>query len=627
MIIFSTSRNNYPIMRKWRVFFIFLAFACGKEMNDNSPIKPDPHSYANSGQCVVTHLDWRATVDFAAKRISATATWRIDRRGGDEIVLDVKSLEINSIFLDDNHPASFSVEGADPVLGQALRIRLEPNTSKITIHYHTTPNAEALQWLTPEQTAGRQHPFLFTQSQAILARTWIPCQDSPGVRFTYTAEVTVPPGLLALMSASNPVEKNDSGIYTFEMKQPVPSYLMALTVGDIAFHAISERSGVYAEPATLEAAAWEFADLEKMIAAAEELYGPYLWDRYDVIVLPPSFPFGGMENPRLTFVTPTLLAGDRSLTSVIAHELAHSWSGNLVTNKTWNDFWLNEGFTVYFETRIMEKLYGREHAEMLAVLNLHDLETDMREIAGGPHPDDTKLKLSLEGRNPDEAATDVAYNKGYFFLRTLEEKFGRDKFDAFLRDYFSTYAFSVMDTETFIDVFKTYYREHFDIHLDDDLFNSWIYSRGLPAGFTPPASDRFASVEEAARSALQGDDITTTDWLTQEWLHFLNVLPDTLTQRQLSHLDRLGRFTESGNAEIFSAWSVIAVRNNYPPIREPLRRFLINTGRRKFLTPLYTELAKTADGRAFAEEVYRSARPNYHFVSTNTIDKVLSFTP
>lgn len=599
-------------------------------MNDKVPITPDPHSYANSGRCAVTHLDWKATVDFNTKRISATATWTIDRlgKGANEIILDAKSLKIDSILTDNGRPAVFSLEGDDPILGQALHIRLEPATKMVIIQYSTTPGSEALQWLSPEQTASKEHPFLFTQSQAILARTWIPCQDSPGVRFTYNAEVTVPSNLLALMSASNPVRKNDAGAYTFEMKQPVPSYLLALTVGDIAFHPISARSGVYAEPTTLEAAAWEFADLEKMIVAAEELYGPYLWERYDVIVLPPSFPFGGMENPRLTFVTPTLLAGDRSLTSVIAHELAHSWSGNLVTNKTWNDFWLNEGFTVYFETRIMEKLYGREHAEMLAVLNLHDLETDMRDISAGPHPDDTKLKLDLKGRNPDDAATDVAYDKGYFFLRTLEEKFGREKFDTFLRDYFSRHAFSVMDTETFIDVFKTYYKENFNITVDGSLFTSWIYSRGVPADFKPPVSDRFTKIETAA-DLLGGQDISgfTKRWVTQEWLHFLNVLPDTLTGEQLSRLDGLGHFTDSRNAEIFSAWSLIAVRNNYPPIQGPLRLFLINTGRRKFLTPLYTELAKTPEGRAFAEDVYRAARPNYHFVSSSTIDKVLSFNP
>ena len=277
----------------------------------------------------------------------------------------------------------------------------------------------------------------------------------------------------------------------------------------------------------------------------------------------------------------------------------------------------------------MEKLYGSEHAEMLAVLNLHDLETDMRDISAGPHPDDTKLKLDLRGRNPDDAATDVAYNKGYFFLRTLEEKFGREKFDTFLRDYFSRYAFSVMDTETFIDVFKSYYKENFGVDVDGSLFTSWIYSRGLPTDFKPPVSDRFTKIETAANNLLGGQDIRATakSWVTQEWLHFLNLLPDTLTNEQLSRLDSLGHFTDSRNAEIFSAWSLKAIRNNYSPIQEPLRRFLINTGRRKFLTPLYTELAKTPEGRAFAEDVYGAARPNYHFVSSSTIDKVLSFNP
>src|SRR5690606_15462217 len=362
-------------MRNWALLFIFLIAACRPETKQEPDMTPDPHSYANSEQVVVKHLDWDATVDFETKRINARATWTIDKqeKNATDLILDARSIKIARVTLDDDLPTEFTLGDEDPILGQPLRVKLLPNTTRVSIYYETLPGSEALQWLSPQQTAGKILPFLFTQSQAILARSWIPCQDSPGIRFTYNANVSVPKDLIALMSASNPQQKNDSGHYTFEMKQPIPSYLLALTVGDISFRPISQRAGVYAEPVTLEAAAWEFADLEKMIAGAEELYGEYRWDRYDVIVLPPSFPFGGMENPRLTFVTPTLLAGDRSLTSVIAHELAHSWSGNLVTNKTWNDFWLNEGFTVYFETRIMEKLYGREHAEMLAVLNLHDL--------------------------------------------------------------------------------------------------------------------------------------------------------------------------------------------------------------------------------------------------------------
>lgn len=592
---------------------------------------PDPHSYANSDQVIVTHLDWDATVDFETKRIKARASWSVDKKqdSATEIILDTRSLNIERVTLDDDQPAAFSLGEEDPVLGQPLRVRLDPNTTRVNLYYETLPGSEALQWLSPQQTAGKSHPFLFTQSQAILARSWIPCQDSPGVRFTYNATVAVPPGLLPLMSASNPQQKNDSGRYTFQMTQPIPSYLLALTVGDISFKPISERSGVYAEPLTLEAAAWEFADIERMIAGAEELYGNYRWDRYDVIVLPPSFPFGGMENPRLTFVTPTLLAGDRSLTSVIAHELAHSWSGNLVTNKTWNDFWLNEGFTVYFEMRIMEKLYGKEHAEMLAVLNLSDLERDMNELESGEHPEDTRLKLDLAGRNPDEAATDVAYNKGYFFLRTIEEAYGREKFDAFLRDYFDRNAFSVMDTEGFIDQVTRYYQEEFNISMEDTFFEQWIYTEGLPADFDPPRSDRFTKVEQALQQWQQGNDIksSTEKWTTHEWLHFLNSLPDSLSLNEMQPLDAMGGFTTSGNAEIFAAWAVLAIKHEYEPAFAAIREFLIHTGRRKFLTPLYTEMIKSETGKDFANAVYETARPNYHFVATNTMDKLLGWTP
>jgi hypothetical protein len=366
-----------------------------------------------------------------------------------------------------------------------------------------------------------------------------------------------------------------------------------------------------------------------MIRSAEELYGEYRWDRYDVIVLPPSFPFGGMENPRLTFVTPTLLAGDRSLISVIAHELAHSWSGNLVTNKTWNDFWLNEGFTVYFEMRIMEKLYGTDYAEMLASLNLHDLKKDMADIEAGAHPEDTRLKLDLSGRNPDEAATDVAYNKGYFFLRSIEEKYGREKFDAFLRDYFKQNAFSVMDTESFIGLLNSYYKNEFNVTIEDSLTTKWIYAEGLPAGFLPPQSDRFSKVEEAVRLWQHDDDVKSLaeKWSTQEWLHFLHSLPASLSSSEMKQLDNLGNFTATGNAEIFDAWAVIAVRNNYEPAFASIREFLIHTGRRKFLTPIYTEMIKTEQGKAFARSVYEDARPNYHFVATSTMDKLLSFDP
>lgn len=610
------------------VLVVYLLIACQPKKTIETVMKPtDPHSYAQPAEARVKHLHWKAAVDFDKKIINAVATWTIEANAdADLITFDTKGLSIEKVTLNNNTPTEYKLADAHAILGQALAVMLKPGTAEVSITYHTSPDAEALQWLNAQQTAGKKHPFLFTQSQAILARSWVPCQDSPGIRFTYDAEVTVPKDLLALMSASNPQTKNESGIYTFAMKQPIPSYLLALSVGDIAFKPISERSGIYAEPSLVDTCAWEFADLEKMIAGAEELYGKYQWERYDVLVLPPSFPFGGMENPRLTFATPTILAGDRSLTSLIAHELAHSWSGNLVTNATWNDFWLNEGFTVYFETRIMEKLYGKDYAEMLASLNLQEVKEEVKSLTDEGHAADTKLKLNLDDRNPDDGVTTIAYNKGYYFLRTIEEQHGREKFDQFVKDYFTQNAFKVMTTEEFIPFIKNYYQSKFNIALSDTLFNDWIYSEGLPSYCPTPVAERFTKVDETLTQWKSGKAIqtaATSKWSTHEWLHFLKNLPDTLTQQQVIALDNLGKFTESGNSEIITAWGVIAIRNQYEKAYPKIETFLIHTGRRKFLMPLYSELIKTAEGKKLATSIYTKARSNYHFVAVNSLDKLL----
>jgi leukotriene-A4 hydrolase len=439
----------------------FIISSCTpKTMEQKTQVVADPHSFSKPSEAKATHLKWTANVDFDRKVISAVATWNIEVSGdAKEIVFDTKDLIIKKVTTGGSN-AEYKLDTKDPILGSALHITIGSADKTVSIEYETSPAAEALQWLSAQQTAGKVYPFLFTQSQAILARSWVPCQDSPALRFTYDAEVTVPKELIALMSASNPKEKNAEGKYQFSMKQPISTYLLALSAGDLQFKAISDRSGIYAEPSVLDKAVYEFADLEKMIAGAEELYGPYQWERYDVLVLPPSFPFGGMENPRLTFATPTILAGDRSLTSLIAHELAHSWSGNLVTNSTWDDFWLNEGFTVYFETRIMEKLYGKDYAEMLASLNLQDLIDEVKSLNEAGLSEDTKLKLDLQGRNPDDGVTDIAYNKGYYFLRSIEEQYGKEKFDAFLKDYFTENAFKTMTTDGFIDYITKKCRYH-----------------------------------------------------------------------------------------------------------------------------------------------------------------------
>jgi len=452
-------------------FLLLLASGCTNDVptNDGDPVAlttvtMDVHSHARPNESRVTHLDLDIKVDMEARRISGTATYSLAGDSAREVVFDTDGLLIDSVLVD-GVEAKHEL-GDSTFLGRPLEVQIAPGSKHVSIAYRTTKGAKALQWLQPQQTGDRTHPFLFTQGQAILTRTWIPIQDSPGIRMTYSAKVRVPQGLMAVMSASNPQELDPQGVYTFQMDQPIPAYLIALSVGDLAFLPIGERTGVYAERGMVKRAAWEFADMENMLIAAEALYGPYRWGRYDVIVLPPSFPFGGMENPRLTFATPTIIAGDRSLTALIAHEMAHSWSGNLVTNATWNDFWLNEGFTVYFENRICEAVYGEDRAHQLQVLGRQDLHGSMAKLTKEGHAADTHLRLHLEGRDPDDGMTDVAYEKGFAFLQLLESKVGREKFDAFLRAYFDRFAFQSMTTDFFLAHLESELLEPNNVELD-----------------------------------------------------------------------------------------------------------------------------------------------------------------
>lgn len=583
----------------------------------------DPHSYARPEEARVTHLDWSASVNFDQKIISGTATYTIQAsRNADTLILDTRDLDIEKVSVDGKE-VTFHLGAASAFLGAPLSIPISPATSNVKISYKTSPDAAALQWLDPVQTAGKEYPFLFTQSQAILARTWIPCQDSPGIRFTYNARVTVPTGLLALMSAQNPQQVGESGIYEFSMPQPIPAYLTALAVGDLEFSPIGPRTGVYAEPSMLKASAYEFEDMEQMLITAEDLYGKYAWERYDVIVLPPSFPFGGMENPRLTFATPTILAGDKSLTSLIAHELAHSWSGNVVTNANWNDFWLNEGFTVYFELRIMEALYGKEYADMLRLLGYQGLEETVKDL--GPASPDTRLKLDLEGRDPDEGMTDIAYEKGSFFLTTIEKAVGRERFDAFLNAYFDEFAFKPMTTEIFLNYLKSSLLTT-EALISEVRPEEWIYQAGVPDNIVIPISDKFQSVEKEVEKWTGGTEATnlnTDGWSTHEWLHFLKTLPDSMSQKEMAELDAAFGFTNSGNSEILGIWFIKVVNNEYEAGYQALETFLVNVGRRKFLTPIYKEMARNPQLKPVAKRIYQLARPNYHSVSYLSIDEIL----
>lgn len=584
----------------------------------------DVHSFARPLEAVVRHLDLDLLVDFERKQLRGTATLQIDNlKKVQKLHLDSRDLIIDSITLDDGSEAKYELMPAVPFLGSELVVHIKANTKKVKIAYATSPTAAALQWLSPQQTAGGKHPFLFTQSQAILARTWIPIQDSPGIRFTYTAKVACPPGLMALMSAENDTSLHPDGIYTFNMPQAIPSYLMALSVGDLRFHAYDKRSGIFAEPVTLDKAVYEFVDLPKMVVAAEELYGPYAWGRYDVLVLPPSFPFGGMENPRITFATPTIIAGDRSLVALIAHELAHSWSGNLVTNATWNDFWLNEGFTVYFESRIMEKLYGKNFEDMATVLAEGELRKTIAEL--GPDHPDTHLYLNLEGRDPDDGMSDIAYEKGRFFLLNIEMAVGRERWDEFLKQYFAEHAFQSITTEEFLD-----YLEKNLIQGDGQLRNTkirenrWVYGPGLPDNFPKVHSVELEKVDAVAKAFQEGKKIENPKgWTTHHWVYFLRALPDSLSIEKMQSLDEQFQFTNSGNSEILCQWLEICIRSKYKNADSSLEKFLTSVGRRKFLKPLYAALSETPEGKKQAQAIYAKARPGYHSVSVGTIDEML----
>ena len=584
----------------------------------------DVHTFAKANEALMTDLALDIKVDFDKKIIAGKATITIDNKGKtDKLYLDTKELTIEKVTLGDDAKETKFVLGNEVIhLGKPLVIDITADTKKVTVHYQTSPRAEALQWLNPQQTAGKKSPFLFTQSQAILARSWVPCQDSPGIRFTYSAKVTVPKDLMAVMSAENPVKKNNEGVYNFKMPQRIPGYLLALSVGDLAFGKIGERTGVYAEPSMLDKCEYEFANMEKMLIAAEGIYGKYEWGRYDVIVLPPSFPFGGMENPRLTFATPTILAGDRSLTSLIAHELAHSWSGNLVTNNTWNDFWLNEGFTVFFERKIMEAMRGESYSEMLAKLGLQDLQGTVKSMEKGKKKDESKLKLSLKDRNPDDGMNDIAYEKGYFFLRLISETVGKDKFDEFLKNYFAKYKFQSMDTEGFLVHLKKELPAAAKLNLDE-----WVYQPGLPANCPKVAATRFDNIDKAFAEWEKGKkpaELNTKEWSTHEWLHFLRKLPTKVEAAKLEALDAAFKLTDSGNSEIACEWLSRAVPSEYSKAYPALEKFLVNVGRRKFLVPLYRSMVTTDKGKALAKTIYARARPNYHSVSYNTIDKIVN---
>lgn len=604
-----------------------LAAACqspeSRKETTNTAAAKDLHTLSNADSIQVRHLDLDIRVDFATHRIEGAAAWHLANPQSLSVLrLDTDGLTIDSVTAN-GRTVMHTLDSAVAFLGSRLNIPVEKDDSLVRIWYKTAPGATALQWLEPAQTLGKKQPFLYTQSEPTYARTWIPGPDGPGIRFTYAARVSVPQGLVALMSAENPRQANDSGVYHFRMDQPVPAYLMALAAGDVTYRAIDGRTGVYAEPAMLDKAHYEFAEVGKMVTTAEGLYGPYRWGVYDVLVLPPGFPLGGMENPRLTFATPTIIAGDRSLVSLIAHELAHSWSGNLVTNATWEDFWLNEGFTVYFERRIMEAMMGADYADMLWELGYQDLEETVESL--GKDNRDTWLKLDLKGRNAEDGLTDIAYEKGAHFLRRVEETVGREKIDTFLYRYFNGHAFKTMSTEQFLAYFNDELLQGDTALAAKIRVKEWVYGPGIPDNCPRVPQARFGKVDAEREKFLKGETaLQTTGWTSHEWLHFLRKMPKPLQLAQMQQLDKAFHFTATGNSEVANQWFIMAVAAGYKPAFANMDKFLSTVGRRKFLTPLYTEMMKSPEHAAMAHSIYGKYRGNYHPLAQETLDKIIN---
>jgi aminopeptidase N len=638
------------------IFLVGLVISCNqkpriinKKIEQLSKAADDDHSYSNLDEIYTTHLDLELEVNFENKTIYGVARHKMKNNGTDTAIFDTKGLMIQKVTLgtkNNEKETDFVIINItnNLTLGQPLLVSTETNTEQINIYYQTTEYSDALDWLDPSLTSSKTKPFLYTQGQAILTRTWIPIQDSPSNRITYSAKVTVPKDLMAVMSAKNKREKSSDGNYFFEMKKPIPSYLITLAIGDLSYQSLGPNTGFYCEPELAKACLFEFQDLPIMMQAAEKIYGKYQWDQYDLLVLPYSFPFGGMENPMLTFVNPTIITGDRSLTSVVAHELAHSWSGNLVTNRTWNDFWLNEGFTVYFEQRIMEELYGKSVSDILSAIEFYELQDELKTIASSKNPEDSRLFLNLKGRDPDDGMTDIAYVKGSFFLKTLEQKVGRENFDLFIKSYFKKHAFKTINSNDFIN-----YLEENLLEKNKIKFNhkDWIYKEGLPKNCLQIYSPRLNKMKVLANDFAQGEEIfkpkisyerirvkrkiinkkiskyiKREDHIVQEWQTFIRALPKSISKEKLKIIDVHLGFKNCGNSEIMTEWFTLALENNYTELNSDIERFLKKVGRRKYLVPIYKAMNKV--NPKLAKQIFENSKNQYHAVSRNSIEELLA---
>jgi aminopeptidase N len=613
---------------------------CSQNENaaDNDLLAQDHYSFANSEQFVTEHLHLDLAVDFDSEVLHGTATLTIRREDADArtIILDTRDLTIEDVAFIAGPGVLVEAEHhfgeTDDFLGTPLVISVpeelqDQPTLDVHIAYRTSPESSALGWLPPELTAGGEHPFLFSQSQSIHARSWVPLQDTPAIRITYSARIQTPPDLLAVMSANNDPNVERTGIYEFDMPQPIPAYLLAIAVGNLYFAEIGEDTGVYAEPELLEASAFEFADTQAMFETAEAMFGPYRWGRYDLLILPPSFPYGGMENPRLSFLTPSLLAGDRSLVSVVAHELAHSWSGNLVTNQTWRDGWLNEGWTSYLEYRLMQVIYDEDRANEENLIGYEELLLNFETI----DPEYQALAPRIGDMDPEEGQGTIAYHKGNLFLQNLEHRFGREIFDQFITDYFDEFAFQVITTEDFVDFLDEQLLSKHDGIVTRTEVEQWMYEPGLPDDALLPSSANLDRAAELAALWSSGEidvsDLPVSEWSPQAMIHFINSLDADLPTEKLVEIDIALGLSQTRNAEIGRTWFIQVAQREHRPAYENLAAHLQRFGRTRLVRPVYIALAENGADRELANELFNDARGEYHPLTNASIERALGQFP
>jgi leukotriene-A4 hydrolase len=583
----------------------------------------DPHSYFDTAQPRAKHVCLRWQVDFHARQITGNATLVFETLSSGTVDLDSKGLTITSVQTPTGQNIPYVLGADEPILGQRLQLQLPAQTSAVTIAYGTSPEALALQWLAPAQTAGKRHPFLFSQCQAIHARSLAPLQDTPRARVTYDAEITVPDPLTAVMSAAPGGQQQAAGgrTFAFAMPQPIPPYLLALAVGHLESRELSPRARIWAEPAIVDAAAYEFAEVEAMLARAEALFGPYVWERYDMLVLPPSFPYGGMENPRMTFLTPTVLAGDRSLVDVVAHELAHAWTGNLVTNATMEHFWLNEGFTTWAERRILAALHGDDVEVLAWAIGQHALDAAIARF--GSDSPLTRLRTQLHGVDPDDAFSTIPYEKGARFVVAIERTVGHERFEQFLRDYMQRFQFQSITTEEFLQFLEA----RLPGTAEQVLAQQWLYETGMPPNAPVFTSTRLEELRSLAQAWTAGARPTTAQlqqWGPLEVLVFLQHLPRELDHASLAWLDAQLSLTSRSNYEIVVEWLTIAAGSDYEPVFSRIREVLTQVGRMKFLRPLFVALGKHARTQQLGREIYDTAKATYHSLSRRVIEAVMA---